>query len=169
MKIKTTFTCLLLLLVGSFLGGCTTASQLNDIHIGMSKDQVIAILGKPDSTSAQSNVEYMTYYLSNDQSYRDQPYSVRLLDGKVESYGRFAQLFDIYNRPVTSARPGDPNFPQSNLYGGVSVSPRQEANDLVRDLERLRVLKERGVLTEEEFQRAKERVISGATGATGAK
>ena len=161
MNTKTTLTCLLLLLVGTFLGGCTTASQLNNIQIGMTKDQVTSILGKPDSTSAQSNIEYLTYYLSNDQSYRDQPYSVRLVDGKVESFGRFTQLFDIYNRPVTSARPGDPNFPQSNLYGGVTLQ-RQDSTDLATQLEKLKVLKDKGVLTEEEFQRSKERLISGA-------
>jgi hypothetical protein len=161
MKITSTLTCLLLLVIGSFLGGCTTASQLNSIHIGMTKDEVIGIMGKPDSTSAQSNVEYLTYYLSNDQSYRDQPYSIRLLDGKVESFGRFTQLFDLYNRPVTSARPGDPNFPQSNLYGGVTVMPHPGSPDLATQLERLKALKDKGVLTEDEFQRSKERIISG--------
>jgi len=162
MKTKTTLTCLLLLLISSFLGGCYTASQLNSIRIGMTKDQVTSILGRPDSTSAQSNVEYLTYYLSNEQSYRDQPYSVRLVDGKVESFGRFMQLFDIYNRPITSARPGDPNFPQSNLYGGVAVLPRQQSPDLASQLERLKALKDKGALTDEEFQRSKEKLISGS-------
>ncbi len=88
----------------------------------MTKDQVQSMLGTPDSTSAQANVEYMTYYLTADAGYgRDQPYMIRLVDGKVESFGRFAQLFDLYNRPVTSALPGQPNFPQlgmSSLAGG---------------------------------------------------
>jgi hypothetical protein len=89
-----------ILLLAALFTGCATADKLNDLRIGMSKDQVIALLGQPDSTSAQANIEYLTYYLSNDASYRDQPYMVRLVEGKVESFGRFMQLFDIYNRPV---------------------------------------------------------------------
>ncbi|HTZ21375.1 MAG TPA: outer membrane protein assembly factor BamE, partial [Opitutaceae bacterium] len=85
---KNILTALILLLAALFTG-CTTADKLNNVRIGMSKDQVIAVMGQPDSTSAQANIEYLTYYLSNDSSYtygRDQPYMVRLVDGKVESF-----------------------------------------------------------------------------------
>src|SRR5271170_2279184 len=105
------------------LAGCQTSEALNNVHIGMTKAEVQSLLGTPDSTSAQANVEYMTYYLSSDAGYgRDQPYMVRLVNGKVESFGRFAQLFDLYNRPVTSATPGQPDFPQLGISSAV-VSP----------------------------------------------
>src|ERR1019366_9011670 len=104
------------LLAGVLLAGCESSAKLNTIRIGMTKADVESILGTPDSTSAQASVEYMTYYLTADSGYgRDQPYMVRLVAGKVESFGRFAQLFDLYNRPVTNAMPGQPDFPQSTF------------------------------------------------------
>lgn len=158
------------LLAGVLLAGCATSAKLNDIRIGMTKTEVQSILGTPDSTSAQANVEYMTYYLEAEDGYgRDQPYMIRLVNGKVESFGRFAQLFDLYNRPVTNALPGQPDFPQPayNL-GNPLLSPPAVVRtdspgsrvDLVAELERLKSLKDQGALTEEEFQKAKAKLLS---------
>ncbi len=163
------FTLVCALLVGALLVGCETSAKLNSIRIGMTKDQVQSMLGTPDSTSAQANVEYMTYYLTADAGYgRDQPYMIRLVDGKVESFGRFAQLFDLYNRPVTSALPGQPNFPQlgmSSMVGApvpVPVSPggAPVRTDLASQLQQLKALHDQGVLTDEEFQKAKQKLLN---------
>jgi hypothetical protein len=167
---KTRFTLVCALLVGALLAGCESSTKLNEIHIGMTKDQVQSILGTPDSTSAQANVEYMTYYLSADAGYgRDQPYMVRLVDGKVESFGRFAQLFDLYNRPVTSATPGQPNFPSLGINSVNAMMPAPAPaysngagirTDLAGQLQQLKALKDQGVLTDEEFQKAKQKLLS---------
>jgi hypothetical protein len=149
-----------ILLFATLFAGCATADQLNKLRIGMSKDQVVAILGQPNSTSAQANIEYMTYYLSNDSSYgRDQPYMVRLVEGKVESFGRFLQLFDIYNRPVGGNSMGQTITPM----GGPSVPfsvVRPSAPDLATSLAKLKTLKDQGALTDEEFQKAKDKLLS---------
>ena len=154
-KILTAF----ILLLAALFTGCTTADKLNDLRIGMSKDQVIAMLGKPDSTSAQANIEYLTYYFSNEGSYRDQPYMVRLVDAKVESFGRFMQLFDIYNRPVGGNGMGQMITPMGGTSIPVSVV-RPNAPDLATTLTRLKTLKDQGVLTDEEFQTAKARLLA---------
>jgi hypothetical protein len=147
-----------LLLAAAFLGGCATADRLNSIHIGMTKDQVVGLLGKPDSTSAQANIEYLTYYLSTESSYRDQPYSVRLVDGKVESFGRFTQLFDIYTRPV----PGGPrtNYPWFGPTGALETPGAPAPDSTAAELEHLAALRDRGILTSQEFEVAKQRLIS---------
>jgi putative oligomerization/nucleic acid binding protein len=152
---------LMLFLVGAILAGCSTSSdQLNNIRIGMTVDQVTSILGKPDSTSAQANVVYLTYYLdAPNLSGREQPYMVRLVDGKVESFGRFRQLFDLYTRPITNAQPGDPNFPQAYGMGMTTTIPLQRS-DLVSQLSRLKALKDQGALTDAEFQKAKDQLLS---------
>jgi hypothetical protein len=148
----------LVLLLAALFTGCTTADKLNDIRIGMTKDQVVTLLGQPDSTSAQANIEYLTYYFSNDGSYRDQPYMVRLVEGKVESFGRFMQLFDIYNRPV-----GGNGMSQMITPMGTS-SPltvvRPNGPDLITSLSRLKALKDQGVITDEEFQRFKQKLLA---------
>jgi hypothetical protein len=155
----------LLLVLGALLAGCTNSTLLNNLHIGMTKSDVIALLGQPDSTSAQANVEYLTYYLNvatnEGPGGRDQPYLVRLVDGKVESFGRFAQLNDLYLRPVTNAVPGSANFPQSPLLSAGMVGPTATpaAPDLASELEKLKALKDQGVLTDQEFQAAKAKLL----------
>jgi len=158
---KTRIAFLGLLLSSLFVAGCgSVAAKLNDIHIGMTKAEVIGILGKPDTTSAQANIEYLTYYLETESSSRfgytgtDRPYMVRLVEGKVESFGRFMQLLDIYNRPVGF----NPQNPASPLAPGMTVPVR--AMDLPTALQRLDALRKQGVLTEEEFQQAKRKLLS---------
>jgi hypothetical protein len=146
------------LFIVALLAGCATAEKLNNIRIGMTKDQVIAQLGKPDSTSAQANIEYLTYYLANEGAYREQPYSVRLVDGKVESFGRFMQLFDIYNRPV-SGTPQTTAFSPMGAPLPVIAAPAA-GTDLPTALQKLKTLKDQGVLTDEEFQKAKQKLLS---------
>ncbi|HTB81099.1 MAG TPA: SHOCT domain-containing protein [Opitutaceae bacterium] len=141
----------LALFVVALLAGCASAEKLNDIRIGMTKDQVLALLGTPDSTSAQANVEYLTYYLEGDANYgRDRPYMVRVVDGKVESFGRMLQLWDLYNRPVGST--------QNSTTVGTTTTPPPA--DLAAQLEKLKALKDQGVLTDEEFQKAKAKLLS---------
>jgi hypothetical protein len=166
---KPQITVLAAVLAAFLVAGCQTSSALNNVHIGMTKAEVQSLLGTPDSTSAQANVEYMTYYLTSDAGYgRDQPYMVRLVNGKVESFGRFAQLFDLYNRPVTNATPGQPDFPQLGISSaGVSMAGAtppgayapQPKPDLVTELAKLKELKDQGALTDEEFQKAKAKLL----------
>jgi hypothetical protein len=153
MKIK--FALFALIFAAGF-AGCATADKFNALQIGMTEDQVITILGKPDSKSAQGNVEYFTYYLTNDSTRNnDQPYAVRFAGGKVESFGRFAQLFDIYNRPVAGN-------PQSNAgYLGSVAALSSNGPSLATELQKLKTLKDEGGLTDEEFQRAKDRLLNG--------
>ncbi len=136
----------------ALLASCATADKLNQIQIGMTRDQVTAILGTPDSTSAQANVEYLTYYLEGDPNYgREQPYMVRLVGGKVESFGRMLQLWDLYNRPVGSSQNPASLAPMTAAPGATT--------DLAGQLEKLKALKDQGVLTDEEFQRAKDKLL----------
>lgn len=167
MKTKITF--LVAMLAAVLLAGCQSSAALNNVHIGMTKSEVQSLLGTPDSTSAQANVEYMTYYLTSESGYgRDQPYMVRLVNGKVESFGRFAQLFDLYNRPVTNATPGQPDFPQlgltsaaATIAGASTPGAAPARTDLVEALARLKQLKDQGALTDEEFAKAKAKLLSG--------
>jgi hypothetical protein len=105
----------------------------------------------------------MTYYLTAESGYgRDQPYMVRMVSGRVESFGRFSQLFDLYNRPVTSASPGDPNFPGlgiSTLTGAPVMAGPAASPDLATEIQRLKALKDSGALTEEEFEKAKAKIL----------
>lgn len=147
----------------AIVSGCASSADLNRIHIGMSKAEVISVLGNPDSTSAQANVEYLTYYLENNDGYgRDQPYLVRLVSGTVESFGRAFQLRDLYDRPVTQAQPGSPNFPSLGGVSAVVMAPAGQAQsspNLATQLQTLAQLHASGALTDEEYAKAKAKLL----------
>ena len=73
----------------AFLFGCAGAhsfQKMNHLKIDMTKQEVIEVLGAPDSTSATRKVEYLKYRI-NTGLFSTAEYYVRLIDGKVESYG----------------------------------------------------------------------------------
>jgi len=77
----------ILIVLMSLILACTSASKINAIDIGMSKDEVIAAMGEPDSTSAIDNSLFLRYKLWAGGPYLDD-YFVEFKDGKVSAYGR---------------------------------------------------------------------------------
>lgn len=67
------------------LAGC--ASKLNQIQLGMTKTQVVETIGAPTSTSEMGNMVYLKYRLHSEWIFSER-YYVRLVDGKVDAYGR---------------------------------------------------------------------------------
>lgn len=157
------------LFAGALLAGCQSSSIMESLEVGMSKDQVEAILGPPDGSRAQANVEYLSYYLGTDSISRAKPYMIRLVNGKVESFGHLGQPVDLYDRPFTGELPAQPDSLQSE--GGpagalqansapVGTASSNPKIDLVAELIKLKELRDQGALTEEEFQKAKARLLS---------
>jgi starvation-inducible outer membrane lipoprotein len=82
---------LLVSLFAVLLLGCATPSQsLNKVNIGMTKAEVISALGQPESTRANKGTEYLIYTMNNGwgSPILFSEYFVKLVNGKVESYGR---------------------------------------------------------------------------------
>ena len=88
---------LLLLLSVLGLTACASAHKMNKINLGMHKKEIINILGEPVHTSAKDNYEYLNYQFTKNahDAYFEglwggikTDYYVRLVDGKVESYGQ---------------------------------------------------------------------------------
>lgn len=92
------------------LAACaTSSSKLNSVSLGMSKAQVIQVLGTPQSVSAKDGLEYLIYTLGERMTVQshdavtkiDQQkgtYFVRLKNGVVESYGKVGD-FDSTKTP----------------------------------------------------------------------
>jgi outer membrane protein assembly factor BamE (lipoprotein component of BamABCDE complex) len=106
--------CIVLLAVVALLAGCTTTFRpwlLSDVKEGMDKEQVISILGDPDSSERKDGAEYLYYLftegynapLSGDnlifddsnhsiqreaikQGFDEHKYAVKFVDGKMQSY-----------------------------------------------------------------------------------
>jgi hypothetical protein len=76
-----------LLLLVILLAGCGTASRLNYVQLGMTRDQVVDVAGTPSSTSQMGSTQYLRYQLISDWIFTDR-YYVRLTDGRVDAFGR---------------------------------------------------------------------------------
>jgi hypothetical protein len=93
-------TLLLAISIGSLIAGCSAfrserenypSLKMNDICIGMSRTEVVEIMGEPSSVSAQGNLTYLNYRLheKNHPSGQEQtPYFVRIINSKVQAYGK---------------------------------------------------------------------------------
>jgi hypothetical protein len=91
-----------LALVGSLalIAGCANAStKLNRLSVGMDKQQVVKVMGQPYYTGAKDGTTIMQYKLE-DEKFKEL-YYVRLLDGRVESYGKLGD-FDSTKDPTST-------------------------------------------------------------------
>lgn len=80
---------ILTLLSLCLLAGCyTSASRLNSVHLGMSEPEVVKVLGQPTNRAESKNGLILNYSLMEQVGVPAQPYYVKLVDGKVDSYGR---------------------------------------------------------------------------------
>ena len=70
-----------------FFGCAGSSKNMNKLHLGMSKAEVIEAMGHPDSTSANRDIEYLKYRFYSDGLFTSE-YYVKLQDGKVDAYGR---------------------------------------------------------------------------------
>src|SRR5262245_33247262 len=68
---------------------CTTGERMGDIRAGMTKDQVIAVLGRPDGFAQSGSTEALTYSnrLMSGFSWDRADYHVILSSGVVTAYG----------------------------------------------------------------------------------
>lgn len=74
--------------------GWINPSKMSRISVGQSKAEVIKVLGTPRSTEGQQNVEVL-WYLEDQGAWRHINHYVRLVDGKVEAYGRAKNTTDV--------------------------------------------------------------------------
>ncbi len=79
--------------VASLLAGCVTASTLEQVHAGMSPDQVQSILGEPETVAHAPGTQCSYYTVLKDFWSRtpwtlSNRYYVCYDDGRVKSFGR---------------------------------------------------------------------------------
>ena len=79
-----------ILVLTVLIAGCTTTGHvepgtMSAISIGMTRDQVIQAVGRPESVAAHDNLESM-YYVEERPWWQWKRIQVKLVDGKVVSY-----------------------------------------------------------------------------------
>src|ERR1044071_7488978 len=140
--------------VSVLLSGCVAkAGRTSGVNYGMSKQEVIAVMGAPVSVSTHGSSQYLNYSVcdTDNQTLNGimRPYVVRLIDGRVESYG-------------TSGEVGSPQTPMGRQESDQMVKQdvrAKEPVDLYTELMKWKELKDSGVITEEEFRFQKKRMI----------
>ena len=139
----------------AWLTGCATAYQINRVQVGMTKDEVIRTVGHPVSISAQGETEYLNYRFSetDDNAFYGitTPYYVRLVNGKVDSYGRLGD-FDSTQKPTIQIKRED------IIDADVRTSAKP---DLYTEIQKLKSLKDDGTITDKEYEALKKRLIEG--------
>ena len=141
------------------LAGCMamihgTSDQLNKISIGMPKAEVVKVLGPPKSVSATGDIEYLLYLwvrtvIATDANWPDD-YYVAIKNDLVVSYGRKGD-FDSTKTPTQKVE----------IEKTVrQVPPAKEGKDLYVELKKLKDLKDSGVITDEEFEVQKKRLLA---------
>jgi nitrogen regulatory protein PII-like uncharacterized protein len=150
-----------ILLLCLSLSGCATASKINSIGLGMTREEVVAKMGRPVSTSAIEGTEYMNYSLSetfDDEFYgRYTPYYVCIRNGKVISYGRTGD-FNTTKDPTQVIKViGDIKSEQK-----VDIKTENK-EELVQKLKTLNKLLADGLITQNEFEEQKKKLLDNYT------
>ena len=84
------------LIIAGLIWGCAgTATRLDEIQLGMTRDEVIHVMGRPTHVSARENVVFLNYRLRSQSFFTDE-YFVRLTEGKVDLFGRRGDFGVIY-------------------------------------------------------------------------
>ena len=82
---------IVLVLAAFLLVGCGSASKLNRVELGMSQEEVINVVGEPNSTSAAEDLVYLRYNLWTEGFFWED-YFVQIKDDRVEAYGRIGDF-----------------------------------------------------------------------------
>ena len=90
---------LLLVVTSLLLVGCSSINNISRVNIGMTKDDVMAVMGEPKSVSAKDKTEYLNYDMYDAWTDSWEHYFVRLRSGSVDSYGKIGD-FDSTKDPT---------------------------------------------------------------------
>jgi len=87
---------LILLFLSILVLGCAgSAKKINNLNIGMTKAEVIEVMGEPNFTSAANDVEILSYELISNSLFSDM-YHVSIKNGKVERFGKQGSFASYY-------------------------------------------------------------------------
>jgi len=136
----------------TLLTSCATSRKINNISAGMTKEQVIQRMGKPSSTSSDGYYEYLRYQLSetSDDAFYGHytTYFVRLLNGKVESYGKMGDFNSTKNQTI--------DINTNNKYENKTDN---KTDKMYEELTKLKDLLDKGIITKEEYEKKKKEIL----------
>lgn len=90
--------------------GCqhpVASKKFNQVHLGMTETEVVKVLGDPVSSAESKDGSRTLYYSVCESRIADQyaSYSVKLVNGKVDSYGRDSSATSPQTVPIITPMP----------------------------------------------------------------
>jgi len=159
MHIKYLITLIILLL----LSGCATdigSEKINLLKPGMTKNQVISILGQPDSLSNNGNIEYMQYrrcvsmcWALDPNLHKTRDFFVLIKDGHAAQFGDKGD-FDSTSTPKIRVEKDI-----SVKVKDTQSAKKANTDDMYIELKKLKDLKDSGILTEQEYEVQKKKIL----------
>ncbi len=150
----------LLLLCFGLMGCQTLAQKINSVSLGMSKDEVINIMGQPVSTCAIEGKEYLNYklfeYGGSLGSGEPVPYFVRIKDGKVDAYGRRGDF-------GTTQLPAQVIKVAGDLQSNENINIKSD-DELATKIKTINRLLSDGLITKKEFEEQRQKLLDEYTG-----
>ena len=86
---------IMFILSGLVIGCAGSAKKINNVTLGMTKPEVIEMMGEPDYSSVREGVEILNYNLNSNSLFSD-AYIVRIKQGKVDLFGRRSDFGSLY-------------------------------------------------------------------------
>ena len=149
----------LLVVPAILMAGCPNPRPSFELlSVGWSKEQVQAVIGKPDAVATQGKTEYWNYRETQDTidwdgyQYPVLWWYVRFIDGKVESFGQRGD-FDSTKDPTQKII-----IDKTDKITMDSVTKF----DLATELAKLDKLKKDGLISAEDYELLKKRAIEKA-------
>ena len=162
----------LLLVFATLLVSCATSSIMGAVEPGMTRDEVIAVMGEPASVSAEGDTERLNYKISetsNDAYYGfTTPYYVRLVNGRVVSYGKTGEPdSQVTTAPAETDEvqqedemPQEYEVRQEEEVRQEDVRQDDEGLDFFTEMRKLKQLHDEGILSDAEYAELKKKAIS---------
>ena len=130
------------------------STQMNSLRVGMTKDEVIKVMGEPLSTSAKESLEYLNYALTetNQQLWGGQTtsYFVAFKNGKVIGFGRTGDF-------GTTAKPKE--IIELNENVTTAQAGGNSNGELEDKLKTLNKLLADGLITKNDFEARKKKLL----------
>jgi hypothetical protein len=149
-----------------FMGCAKPDLDFSNIRIGMTKDQVVNIVGKPTRISVINNLEifeYEAYDRVGALIVNRRSQFIRFINGKVESFGNKGD-FDSTKTP-TNRIELDQKLSLDKSSGptdGKATTAPPVAFDLRAELEKLEKMKKDGLISEAEYLDLRKRALEKA-------
>lgn len=149
--------CVLLVMSGTMFAR-RVSKLMTQLEVGMTTEQVVKIMGQPESVS---KINSCTYYNYLDQ--RMDPivmymhetwYYVRFINGRVDSFGQQGD-FDSTKDPRQVV---DINV--NSTGNSTSGQPKNDGSDAYEKLKNLKKMLDEGLITEDEYNAQKAKILA---------